>query len=170
MKLSLRSLFGLVAVVAISIGSLLNANQLWFQVLSSSTVVILAVGTLAAIGRTGTTRYFWIGFVLIGVAYMVAAFSSGTHTRYWFTESLLDYLHPHISTTIAANNVQEILERVVGPHSGVSAERVKGAYTYLVPARGHFVRVGHLLFTLIFAFLGGIIARYFFVTRDTSAT
>ena len=98
MKLSLRSLFGLVAIVAIGICSLLNANNIWFWVLLSSTILLLVIGTLVAIVRTGATRAFWLGFVLIGVAYVVAVsgFNRVDTKKYLLTPTLLEYLYPQI--------------------------------------------------------------------------
>ena len=195
MKFSIRLLLGLVAFFAVGITALLNANEIWYRLLLTATILILTVGTLAAVGRTGPTRYFWVGFVVVGVAYMVAIFGFQTHTReHLVTNDALQFFHAKVQTTITGSH-EEILEQypnasdytIIG-RGGVTPAMGMGAggigmgrgmagmqigamqFVYTSPERAPFMAIGHLLYTLLFAFLGGVVTRYFFVTRDTSAT
>ena len=183
MRFSIRLLLGLVTFIAIAIGSLLNANQLWFQVLLTATILLFVIGTLVAIGRTGAARAFWIGFVVIGCAYSVAVFGFRPQNKYLLTPKLLEYLYPQVKTEITADSREELLEQYpdaeryiteLDPPALSSANlafpNLRVTFHYQFPKRNEFDAIGHCLFTLTFAFIGGSVAKVFYITMDTSAS
>jgi hypothetical protein len=69
---------GLGASIALGAFFLRNASQLWCSTLAFyGTLSILLVALLVAINRQGSTRAFWAGFAIFGLAYLHLTLTSG---------------------------------------------------------------------------------------------
>jgi len=152
----------------------------------TATLVVLLVAVLGAVGRTGTARVFWIGFAIAGSGYLWMAhwadedaYMVSTNWRLQTTGPLVttkllglahEALHPPPSGYPPVTGTFALpLEPLAAPAFGQMAIPRPGsaaaaaAYEAKVNA---FLRIGHSLWTLFFAYLGGQLARYFRVTAE----
>ena len=97
----------------------------------------------------GRSRAFWIGFAVFGVAYFGNVYADKPEL---LTATISDYLFERLDPPEATE-----LERV---------GNFAGSLVIRQPANVHFVTVFNSIFSLAFAFLGGVIARYFYWLRQ----
>lgn len=153
-QFSLRSLLGLVALVAAGCAALLYPSDLWASLAIYGVLVALAAAILGSIVRRGSAQSFWLGFALFGCGYMWLTYEGEANVSPpgWFqlkgqqgTTKLLRFAYDKLH---ARKPTQGLL------------------YADLRP----FTEVGHSLWTLVFAFVGGWIGRYFHAIQGSSST
>ena len=186
LRFSLLSLMGAVLVVAVACAALRFASELWASAVLTTTIGMLLVGVLGSVLRRGPARAFWFGFTLFGSAYLILAFAPWCYANVrpqFLTSKLLAYLHaklqpasPLLSYGSDGGTVSLRVEQLATLDSAVvnavafSADGmllVSGTTTQR-PTWEHFERVGHSLFGLLVALLGGLLARYVFARRSLS--
>lgn len=153
-QFSLRSLLGFVALVAAGCAALLYPSDWWASLAVYGALVALATAILGSIVRRGSAQAFWLGFALFGCGYMWLTYEGEAHVSPpgWFqlkgqqgTTKLLrlayDKLHPR------------------KPNQGLLYEDLRP-----------FTEVGHSLWTLVFAFVGGSIGRYLHAIHASGGT
>lgn len=69
-QFSLRELLALVVFVALGCAGFLQPSPLMASAVFSLTLVILSVAILAAVGKSSSARFFWIGFAVAGWGYL----------------------------------------------------------------------------------------------------
>jgi hypothetical protein len=153
---------------------------------------VLLVAILGAVGRRGTARVFWIGFALAGSGYLWVAhwadeesYAISTDWRLQttgplFTTKLLRLAHgslhpppPNLPERgmggmgggFFAVPSEPLLGPVFGQMAAPSAASVAAWADYELK-RSAFMRLGHSLWALLFAYLGGQLARYFRATAE----
>ncbi len=175
-RFSIRSIMAAVLFAAVGLAALRHASDLTASLVVSATLLALGVATLGAAFLRGRRRAYWAGFAAFGWGY--AALSSGP----WAAEAigprlattkLLEYAGPHIDlapddsqslylyTTLATASTTpppQILADV-NVTSQLFTTTPSGMIVRAVSES--FLRVGHGLFTLILALLGGAVARRF---------
>jgi hypothetical protein len=167
---SIAGLMGLVVVVAVGVAALRFASELWAGVLL--TLGVLGAAVLAFHERAGASRSWWRGFALFGWAYVVLALGP------WASEAIA----PLLPTTIGLRalfarmnpkveqkdrRLQEYFDDIatVNAPSGTTAPLTGFTDGTLVvsgspgPVPEPFRRVGHCLWTLLIACLGGVVGR-----------
>ena len=133
-----------VAAAAVGFAALANASELWASAVSTVTVAALLAALLAAVFLRGYLRTFAGGFAICGWAYLFLIYGSILEQvgQSLATTKVITYLHPKLHVTWSEDQRD--------------AEYVKR----------RFYRIGHFIWSLIVAFLGGLLARYFYATRE----
>ena len=163
----------------------------------SLTLAALLIAILAAVGRKGSTRVFWIGFAIAGSGYLWLAHwadeESYTVSTDWrlqtsgplFTTKLLRLAHGALHPApqgypggrgFFAVPLEPALAPVFGQMEGMGGmgggfggprPTPAAAVAYETDLNA-FMRIGHSLWALLFAYLGGQLARYFRATAEGS--
>ncbi|HWE37419.1 MAG TPA: hypothetical protein VG406_12695 [Isosphaeraceae bacterium] len=178
-RFSIAGLMGLVVVVAVGVAALRFASELWAGVLLLSTVGVLGAAILGIIHRRDGKRAWWQGFALFGWGYLALALGP------WASEAIA----PHLPTTAGldalyarlhpAGDVETVrtfsvakLLLLTSTSTAPSAQAAGAAG--LPPGWGSsvvlgppnptpefFHRVGHCLWALLAACVGGLVGRAF---------
>ena len=72
-RFSIAAMLGVVLFAAVAVAALRQADALWDSTLFSLALGLLALAVLLAVHRTGGRRAFWLGFALVGGAYLGAS-------------------------------------------------------------------------------------------------
>jgi hypothetical protein len=72
-RISLASLIGIVAVIALGLAGMLSASRLWLTLASTVTLALLLAALLASWLFSGKDRAFWVGFALFGWTHLIMA-------------------------------------------------------------------------------------------------
>ena len=157
-RFRVRRLMGLVLAVSLGLAALRQADALWDSLTLAATFGTLLVAVLLAIHRRGERRAFWIGFALFGWAYLAMTMIPSVEPRLPTSRVLgyLDSFAPGRMTSFSLENRGRFTYPQIKITDGTSA-------VGLVRAWGgnseNFVRIGHSLFALILAGIGGVISR-----------
>ncbi|HUT87912.1 MAG TPA: hypothetical protein VMY37_00305 [Thermoguttaceae bacterium] len=188
-RFSLRQLMAFVAFVAVGCGGLIRPSVYLASLIFTATLVMLLVAILAAVGRKGSARVFWIGFAIAGSGYLWLAHwadeESYTVSTDWrlqttgplFTTKLLRLAHGALhpapqgypaGTGFFALPLEPALAPVFGQMGVRSPRPTPAAAATYETELDAFMRIGHSLWALLFAYLGGQLARYFRATTEVS--
>lgn len=181
LRFTIANLLGVVLFVAIAFAALREATDLWESGLFTLTLGLLATAVLLAIHRTRERRAYWLGFALFGAVYLVASLVPLIESRLLTTKGLA-YLAAQIprrdrflsfiwdvSTSsnpsgpggpngslptvgYAATSPPQGAVQVWQASSGIFLARPFGASE-------NFLQIGHSLFTLLAALVGGFLSR-----------
>jgi hypothetical protein len=160
MHFSLKMLLIAIAFVAVSLGALLNANDLWRIGFRSAVLVTVLIAATGAVCSSGKTRAFCIGYVLFSLSFFTKFFSFAWGSELITTNAL---------STLHAQMFAPQTERVSGPISSegwdlldISAQ-VDGTsiISFIRPRRDQFVAVGHAVLSIPLGIIGGVIAMAF---------
>jgi len=154
-----------VVFVAVGCGALINANRLWANSMLAVVLVMLFVGLISWAVLRGQRQAFWSGFAIVGWGYFLLIQTS---------PSLVD--HNRLLTTTVLRNLHVMVaveekRPLEGTPTFPMPPGTRGEYTFTAlidgpsPDEQSFSQVGHALWTLILALLGGLLARYFYSTR-----
>lgn len=144
LRFSLASLVAAVFVIALWCAALRQSSKLWASALFTLTVGVLFIALLGAVYDRAGRRAFWLGFSLFGWGYHLFVFGP------WFRSATNELL----LTTRLLKYLAERLGHGSGP-IGLAVQL--GDHWYAHP----FVVIGHLLLVVVFAIIGGTVARYF---------
>jgi hypothetical protein len=167
---------GLVVVVAVAVAALRFASELWAGILLMLPLGVLGAAVLAFHERTGSRRVWWRGFALFGWGYVALAMGP------WASEAIapnlpttagLDTLyarmHPSAkdsdaidtfslsSSSIISSTVTSTGTMLVG--AGTPPRTLVFTGAVATPTPEHFRRVGHCLWALLVAGVGGVVGR-----------
>jgi hypothetical protein len=150
-RYSIASLLGLVLFVAVAFAALRQADELWDSAIFSLTVGLLLISVLLAVHRTGRSRAFWLGFAVVGWAYLIVSLIPPVESRL-VTKKGLSYLD------------SKIPGRDASPKFAVSLLTEKPSPGSWKPSATSedLVRIGHSLLALVLAFVGGQLSRRLF--------
>lgn len=188
LRFSLRWLFGVVSCAAVGCALLAYATPFGSKLVLTCTLAALVAAGVAALVHRGARRAFWAGFAMVGVAYLWLVCGSwqtphGHALRDWLlTTAVLDLCHgkmPHTRsmTPLSPSSPPGMFSGMgggstmlggqsYGPMTGGMSSAMSGmaggppgvALT-APPDPGDFSIAGHSLFALLFATLGGLLAR-----------
>ncbi len=191
-RFSLAGLFGAVSFIAFAVAAIRFASPLWTAITMSLTVPILLAAVLGALFRLGESRAFWTGMAVFGWGYLVVVLAPGFQDsqgmtrerlgRRLPTDYLLNYLHRQLQKQVpmvspppgAGMGGRGMGGRDMGGRDmggagpggmgggmGMSGGGMKtvGPDLYVV------LNTGHLLFAVFFGFLGGVLAKWFYLSR-----
>lgn len=167
MRFSLKTMLLLCTAIAVSVAGLLNANVAWAAFFYTAAFLGVLTGCVGALVSRGPARPFWVGFALFGGGYFGLALI-GENSLARFTPDRQQVQEPKLGTTQLFIWVHAQLQ----PKTNASVKLPPGAvafspYGYSFAANtpsGYFIEIGHAIFTLLFALLGGWIAMRF--SRD----
>ena len=157
-RFSLRSLFAVTAFIAIGLTALTHANRVWAAALTGGVVLSLSSATLAAVYRSGSSRALWLGFSLFGWIYLVLAHGPFREIPLP-TSFAFEYLEHRLG-------LLPIPPPLAQEGSLFPPEATFDPYFSL---RG-FENVGHALFTLTLAAVGGVLGRILHATQRPTGT
>src|SRR5262245_11916481 len=158
---SLRALLVLFTLVAVGCGGLIFASPFWAAAAFSTVFLVIVCAIVAAVVEHGANRAFWIGFAVLGGAYLYVSMSDGPNRQ---QSSRWDPMLVTTHVLIWTNGFVELI-RPRGPvgQQGADTYIVKGfppQAVYFPSNTVSFVRVGHSLFAIVLAVLGGVWGRW----------
>ena len=192
-RFSIRSLTAFIAVAAIGLAALRDANDLWAGMLLLLALAAVAIAMMGAVILRGGERDWWAGFAFFGGGYLaltVGPWLSDTFQPLLGTTQVLRHAHhrmmAYASPTLDDAEVAELRQRRLelrslfmqvrgrkesDPSLIVTKRELAKVNQQLaaadtVPPFDHFRRVGHSLFTLLAGLLGGTIAVWFYMRRE----
>ena len=165
----------MVSFAAVGLGGLLHPTAYGTSVVFSSTLLVLLVAVLAAVGMRGASRAFWIGFAIAGWGYLWAAQADegafveppwqfqtdGPLLTSKLLNSVFDSLHPDAAKPKGGGFFSVSPELpLIGSMQGfsVSAEARAASQRAAIDYEQltlNFMLVGHSLWALLLAYLGG---------------
>jgi hypothetical protein len=154
-QFSLRTLFALVALTAVACVALPHATRVWAASVFSLTVAVLVVAAFLAAFRRGADRAYWAGFAAVGWLYLLLVFGP----------ALRETVGPALATELLLDELRERVQRRITDSSGMEEDDYSFLvndvrhYSNFLPLAPHFNRVGHSIWSLLFALLGGLLAR-----------
>jgi hypothetical protein len=161
-KYSIKSLFAAVALVAVSIAALLNANSYWRSGLMNLVVLLLALALIGMQYAAPPRRAFCGGFLILGLTYFLLA------TQWWKFEKTWELL-PQAALRYLHRQMFQPQNEIIGPvdfnvpnadvvSQGRQLPNGRMSVTVIRPSRENFVGVGTALFCLLFGLSGGLVA------------
>ena len=169
MQFSLKFMGVAVFFAAFICVALLNANRLWGQIVFTFAVLLLLCSIISAVYSRGGTRAYWLGASVFGWGYFVLAMGLPLigFENEMVTHGILNSLRGTIQKQVKASeaDVREGTEgfRRTSP-TGMAVTFV------LIPTRLDFSILVHSLWTILFAGVGGLVAKYLHFKMDTRAT
>jgi hypothetical protein len=158
-RFTLASLLGLVALIALGFAGLFSATTFWTSAAATLTLALLLGAVLGIVLLHGVERAFWLGFALFGGVYLVMV--------EW------DWIGGQLGHDLTAG-LSDVAEQLLPPPSVASPPTAPGFFPQ-VPVEttrswqiktGNFVQIGRFSLAILFAVLGGLVARWFFQRRE----
>jgi len=169
-----------IVLLGVAFAGLRSPTPLWANLWFSLIIAAFTFAVPAAVYRRGEQRAFWVGFATFGWVYFVLALAPWFQTAIGFqlfTTTILDLLAPHIVQK------EYLLRNYVGsfnPPFDPEAPspwqhwnlpefppetpwRIVGYVTLISP--GLYLRIGHAVFAITIALVGGGAVRYLATTR-----
>ncbi len=156
-RTSIAGLMGIVCVVAIGMAAMRSTTVLWTAAASTITLALLLTAVVGACWLRGPDRAYWSGFATFGGAYLLLVNWDwlGGQFGHDLTGGFLDVAEWAVP--------QETYPVNAPPTAGASQLMARRSITV-----GNFVQIGRLLIALVFALIGGSIARAFAVRAETT--
>jgi len=196
-QFSIRELLAFVVFVALACAGFLQPSPLMASVVFSLTLAILSLAILAAVGKSSSARFYWIGFALAGWGYLWVAHwpdegqygimpqwklqANGPLLTTKLLRSAFTALHPPPENyrrsfgmggmgggfmSVPPEGVVHGLEPLLAQMGGMGGlQRPAPDGPSYEQMESAFLRIGHSLWALLFAYLGGRLTRHFFNSR-----
>jgi hypothetical protein len=181
-RFTIGGLLTVIFCVAVATAALRASTDLWENAVFSTTLFVLATSTLLAVHRTGGKRAFWLGFVVFGGVYLSASVMPSIDSRLLTTQGLtyLDSKIPDRSRevlvltgsaiTSSTASTAQAMGGSTAVRWNVSTTPYPGSAVRLWTTTGrllggssgtteNFLRIGHCVLALLFAFIGGRFSR-----------
>jgi hypothetical protein len=166
-RFSIRTLIALVTLAAVGCAALANPTDLWASAVFSGTLLILAAALLAAIARRSVGA---VGFIACGAAYLGLILAPGAETNvvpHLLTSKGLVELekswHPPPQPTSVPANAPTVIPPGQGPFFASFTNDIFATWG------SRFQRIGHCLFALLFAAVGGLLAAWLCARKQKAA-
>ena len=158
-RFSTRALIASVAFIGVSFVALQNANHLWATVFTSAVILVFFVSLVATIYRRDSQRAFWIGFCIFGWGYLTIIYgwvslTGGNLVTTTILWQLAELFH--------GSDAPDLVDS--GRRFGSGVEMQLGLRNVQVAPDANFLRIGHSIWALLFASIGGLTARAFHET------
>jgi hypothetical protein len=180
-RFSIAALMGFVFVFGVGLAACRYPNKLWASLFYSITIGAMVIGSLGAVFHRGLPQKFWMGYAMCGWLYLLMNFGPWFESEvspYLFTTAILDLIYPRVAapeqTAMLEKNAQIIglAGGFGGPIAPVdaweqwtkidsAADRWVIANSFAFDRSKPFQLIGHSLLALLFAYIGGLIARRF---------
>ena len=159
-RFSLRWMFAAVAFAAVVTAALTDGSSRWAALAALTSIFWMLASVLGVIYRREASRSFWVGFAVFGWAYLILSQETTGLSEAMPTHVLFDDLYPFFRRTASMNPSGP------NPASIRSTVRENGRTVAVIVDAYDFHRLGRSLCTILFAFVGGALGRWFFATRD----
>lgn len=170
-RFSLATFLITVTLVSLVIAGLRFPNDYWMRVIGTTTLAVLALTTISAVVSQRSSRWFWIGFSMVGWGYLALGFFGNHYARdTLLTHSALRHLDRTLGTSkpFLAPNGEEIVrdDDTVWVRSerterlSVKEAKQQGYIRYAYTDRSrprpqHFYDIGHYAWALLLGAIGG---------------
>src|SRR4051812_22279841 len=141
-RFSISGLMGAVLVASLGLAAFHSANETWAGMMLLVTEGFLALAVVGAICRRGAGRAWWLGFLIFGWSYL--------------------RLSSRISFELPTIRLLELIQSSVGASAPPASANPSGNRFVLARDHSPFEQVGHCLWSLLAATLGGFLARALF--------
>jgi len=168
MRFSLKTLLIAFTAAAVSLLGLLNANLAWGAFFYTAAFVLVLTGIVGAIVRPRPQRAYWIGFALFGGGYFWLALVAEGSLRFAGPNGVV--LEPNLATShLLLSAHRYTFKEFDGSIADQRASRILnarirssgGAFAVQRTSSEFFLQVGHSIFTVMFALVGGAIGSWF---------
>jgi hypothetical protein len=140
-----------VLVVALGLAALRNASEIWAGATFLLTCAVLTLAIVGVVCRDQSERAWWLGFALFGWGYLVLAFWSSLELP---TSALLNWLQMRLNAAPpGGGGMQSVM--LAGGFGGGSGQ----------PSTDPFQQIGHCLWALLAALIGGVVSTLLFGGR-----
>ena len=178
-RITIARLIAAIAFIGVGLAALRYATELWASGVFTSTLLVLGMAAAYAAQRRGPRRAFWSAFVAFGTGYMILAFGP------WFevsirprllTTKVLDALYPLV--TPGPEGREALWDYATGrrvtrfsPDGRILPiwnpdPSVRIWWWPDATRQARFQTIGHSLFALLMAAIGGTVSGYFYANRD----
>lgn len=174
MQFTLKDILLGTTAVTVSCTALTFASWFWATLYFTGAMTMLLTAVVFSCVSREAQRAYWVGFAVFGWGYFIILHSTWldteTQVQNWrlfsdgplFTSAILDWLYSNVLSLIHPQ-----------PQTDGFGQPIPGTSSY--PLGPNFARVGHSIFALLFALLGGEIGRRGFQglaakTTDVSET
>lgn len=175
-RISLATLIGIVALIALCLAGMLSPSRLWLMLASTVTLALLLAALLASWLFSGDDRAFWVGFALFGWTYLILVnwdWVGGQigHDLTVGINEAAEWLLPEVKAPGLPFGVASpppgastILPALPGQAVPIPPTLVNSADYYELSRQrqikvGNFVQICRMMSALGFAALGGWVAR-----------
>ncbi len=176
-RFSIAGLMGIVVMAAIGLAALRNASETWAGAMLLLTCGVLALAVVGVVCCGGSERAWWLGFALFGWGYLALSCWLWAEDRSprLPTLVLLDALSTKLGVTPpgaggmggAGGGMRNVgLFTVMGQFGGIGGF---GGNAAGVVTPGSYALVGHCLWVLLFAVLGGTLSSFLFAIPSRRA-
>lgn len=187
-QFSIKALLGTTAFVAIGCAALLNASEWWASVTCTLVLGVLLVAVLRSVFCRGPSRAFWLGFAILGWAYVLLIFwpmgpdPTFPCQRHLLTTKLANWAYFELLPLVRTPPSPPIpVAPLSGPSRGVVTVKVRDEYRLIegpaapaapvapktyYPDFTPFLTIAEWLWTFVLAIVGGVLARCFYATRE----
>ena len=187
LRYNIANLLTIIFVLGVGFAALRESNDLWDSGVFTLTIGVLLISILLAVHRIDSRRAFWIGFALFGWAYLGLSLVPSIESRLITTKALayLDSKVPgrsmvlyHVINTRTGPGTGN--DRVTWAVGGIrTATAGQGQVMLWDAATGkllsgwsgtteNFIRIGHSLFALLAAWIGGQLSRRLYQSQRSS--
>ncbi len=146
-RFSIAGLMAIVLAIALGFAALRTASVTTLGITLLATRAILGIAIVGAICRRGAERAFWLGFAICGLVYIRCSLEPYPAWPELPTQALLEALG-----RVMGIPIDNRLTLGAGPSRDD-------------PLKRSFLKIGHCLWTLLFAGLGALLARFLFGTK-----
>jgi len=148
-KVSLATLLAVILVASVGSAAVANANGFWREVMITLTIAILCGAVLLAVLRSGVTAKAAAGFACAGWLYLMLLFAP------------LVSMESNLVTTAASEKLAAIaLPGESDYYSSATVFSMDSSLWIDGRRRAHFETICHMLFALVLASGGGLLASY----------
>jgi hypothetical protein len=163
-RFSIRSVMALIMIAGISLAAIRIGSAPWSGAMLSITFFTMVCSLLGVAWTRGLRRIYWSGFAALGWSYLLLMYAPWLSWKvgpFLLAPQLFPYLAEVLdSDTQAGSGLQSV---PIGPFGaaatgGAFGGGVGGASGRNLP---DFIRNGAAIEALLWAFLGGWVARYF---------
>ncbi len=153
-RLTLASLMGLVALLALGLAGLNSSSRFWTAVAAAVTLALLLGAVLGAILLHYGERTFCLGFALFGVVFFVLVEWDwiGGQIGHDLTSGLGDLADSIIPYPLIATPASATGAPIAVPSHILAARQIRV---------GNFVQISRMALSIGFALLGGLLGRAF---------
>jgi hypothetical protein len=173
---SIRGLMTVIAIIGLALVSLRTPSRIWANAWYTLAMGGVTLAIPAAVASHDERRAFWIGFAVCGGVYFLFALAPGVDqqaSHQLLTTAMLDIASPHLvdnsyllnSYKLAAGAPVSLVPpspwQVWNLPDFRTAENSQWRIGYVnLHSPFLYLRIGHAVFCLLFAYAGGELARY----------